>query len=212
MQKVKFWGICRVLLGLTLVMLFLSCMTTEEREKKKQWELEGRNLKTGLFDEPYSGRSFQEKGDLEEFKATDEYQRAYENHQRFLVAFNENQRKVDEQNRLIDAENAAIDRRNAEIDRTRQANEANVRDSVQRHYTNMLQRQANGRLPLSTGSRYTNNGRGYVYDFILYNTEGGKEVIVHRETVNFTPPPLPAKESRKSRMSNTMRYNPNVSY
>jgi len=201
-----------VVLGLAVVAMFLSCMSTEERAKIKQWELEGRNIRTGLFDEPYSGRSFQEKEELEKFMTTDDYQRAFDNHQRFLVVYNENQQKVDEQNRIIDAENAAIDRRNAEIDRTWQANEANVRNAVERHYQDLLRRfrwpSPGSFNEQGRGSGYTNNGRGYIYIFTL--TEQGK--IVHSETVDFSPPSLPPKETKKSRVSNNMRYNPNVTY
>jgi hypothetical protein len=38
------------------------------QDREKQWKAEGRNVQTGLFDEFYSGRSFQEKSELEAFK------------------------------------------------------------------------------------------------------------------------------------------------
>ena len=65
----------------------------ERQEIIRQRRLEGRNIDTGLFDEMYSGRSFLEKEELNEFKTTEEFQRAYKNHQRFLA------RRAEHQNR-----------------------------------------------------------------------------------------------------------------
>jgi hypothetical protein len=62
---------------------FVGCASLGDlflNDQQKQWKAEGRNVKTGLFDEPYSGKSFQGKADLEAFKATAEYQTATANY------------------------------------------------------------------------------------------------------------------------------------
>ncbi|WP_461257153.1 hypothetical protein [Treponema sp. R80B11-R83G3] len=235
MLRRNFIKILSVTLGLVIVTMFFSCMSTEEREKINQWELEGRNKKTGLFDEPYSGKSFQEKKDMEEFMTTVDYQRAFENYQRFLIAYNENQRKIDEQNRIIDAENIAIDRRNAEINRRNAEIDRSItafKNSAQRDFENWQMTQLRrfnlypdpNKALLNSGSSGSVhfemqpiNRMGLVTDgFIATGRITINEQIVFNDTLRILPTsPFPAKqrtETHVSRVQNTMLYNPNTTY
>jgi len=213
---------------LTFFTMSISCMSTAEREQRKQWELEGRNIKTGLFDEPLSGRSFQEKYELEEFKTT-------ENHQRFLVRFSENQTRIDEQNRLIDAENVEINRRNTEINRNNNEIDREIslfRDSAQKEFENWKETQLRRfNLFPDPARAFANSGRsgnasfemkpinraGLVIDGYIatgHITINGQ--VVFNDTRRIFPtkpfPPKQQTESLRSRVRNTMVYNPNTMY
>jgi hypothetical protein len=215
-------------------MLF-SCKSSAEREQRRQWELEGRNPRTGLFDEPYSGKSFQETEDMEEFKLTDEYQRAYENYQNFQIRYSENQSRVNELNRQIDAENAEIDSRNAEINRRNAEIDREItafRNSAQREFDNWKATQlrrfnlypdparallVSGRSGGATFEMNPINRQRLATDGYIATgriTIDGQ--VVFNDTLRIVPPrPFPPKqqtEARKNRAQNTMTYNPNTTY
>jgi hypothetical protein len=65
-------------------------------DQQKQWKAEGRNIQTGLFDEPYSGKTFQEKTELEAFKATAEYNEAVANYNAWRSTYDREQKRIDE--------------------------------------------------------------------------------------------------------------------
>ena len=222
----KLSGFLVVVFVLFLIVFFLSCASSAEREQRRQWELEGRNPRTGLFDEPFSGKSFQEKEELEEYLETDEFQRAYENHQRFLAIRSEHQieidernRQINEQNRLIDAENEQIDRKNREIDQEITA----FRNRVNREYSNWRD-NANRRYPRPSDASYSSsfelnpiNRYGLANDG--FRATGRITIdnrVVFNETRTWLPErPFPTKENRKPRINrivNSMTYNPDVTY
>jgi len=235
MVRGKISRVLGVLMSLAFIAVLVSCMSAAEREQRRRWELEGRNPRTGLFDETFSGRSFQEKEDLEEFKTTEEYQRAFENHQRFLIRFAENQAQIDEQNRQIDAQNAEIDRRNSEINRRNAEIDRSItafRNSAQKEYENWQAAQLRrfnlypdpGRALLDSGrSGGVNfemrpiNRMGLATDgFIATGRITINGQVVFNDTLRILPPgSFPAKqqtETRISRVQNSMTYNPNTTY
>jgi hypothetical protein len=87
---------------------FIGCFSLGDvflTNQQKQWKTEGRNIKTGLFDEPYSGKSFHEKVELEAFMQTAEYNMAVANYTAWKNAYNREQNRVDEENRRIQIRN-----------------------------------------------------------------------------------------------------------
>ena len=231
----------QILFLLTFATFLLSCVSIEERERRRlaeeqrrQWILEGRNPRTGLFDEQYSGKSFQEQVDLDEFKLTAEYQRAFENHQRFQIRFAENQAQIDEQNLQIEARNAEINRRNAEINRSNQERDRAIREfqnSANRQFENW--RETNLRrfnLWPDPNKAFSDSGRsgsayfemkpinrmGFVTDgFIATGRIEINRQVVFNDILHIKPPSFPPRletERRLSSVQNTMIYNPNTIY
>jgi hypothetical protein len=80
-------------------------------DQQKQWKAEGRNVQTGLFDEPYSGRSFQERAELDAFKGTAEYTAAVNNYTTWETAYEREQSRVDEIQRRNQAARDDIQRK-----------------------------------------------------------------------------------------------------
>ena len=103
----KKWIVC---LSIVLLFYFVGCMSFGDiflTNQQKQWKAEGRNVKTGLFDEPYSGKSFQEKSELDAFMETEEYLIALSNYNAWKSAYDREQNRVDNENRRIRSSNQA---------------------------------------------------------------------------------------------------------
>jgi len=99
------------LLAFCILFLFLSiggCVSLDNlllSDQQKQFKAEGRNIQTGLFDEPYSGKSFREKTELESFMQTLEYNEAVANYTRWKNTYDREQSRIDVENQKIRSRN-----------------------------------------------------------------------------------------------------------